>query len=91
MLDPWRSSGTDDFNLPHSGKVALSGLLLLFGMVAWFALTAEKPVPSQVVQHQGVIEPQRIAVGDGRVMSCLFFPAPSHAISCDWVHGGPGK
>lgn len=77
--------------LPTAGTVAVSLLLLLGALIIWFALTAEKtpttPPPSVVpaANPTGVSE-QRIVLTDGRTMSCLFFPAPSHQISCDWTH-----
>lgn len=80
-------------DLPYARQIAVIGLLVLFGTVVWFALTAEKqppPVeerPARTTGQQGVTE-QRITMNDGRTMTCLLFPG--NAVSCDWAHAYRG-
>jgi hypothetical protein len=74
--------------LPYVKQVTVTGLVVLFIIVAWFALTAEKPSPVDqrpvpTSEQQGISE-QRITLSDGRVLMCLTFPGASASVSCDW-------
>lgn len=95
-FDRDRERDLNDFELPYYKQITVGGLAILFGLVLWFALTAEdsksapvNPRPTQTTQQQNITE-QRITLSDGRSMMCLFFPNPTHAISCDWTHAKVG-
>lgn len=73
MHGPDRKPNPDDFELPYYKQVTVGGLAILFGMVLWFALTAEKPTPPvDPYPEQQTTQQQRIALTDGRSMTCLF-------------------
>lgn len=71
---------------PYLKTVAVSGLILLGLIIAWFAITAPDPAPRpstppQTTEQASVTE-QRIALADGRILLCLSFPGQQ--VSCDW-------
>jgi hypothetical protein len=80
--------------LPYVKTVTIVALATLAMIIAWFALTAEKPVPTQdanssspsagLTAAQLNIAENRIILSDGRLVTCLVFPAPGYTTSCDW-------
>lgn len=78
----------------HFRTLILLALTLLVLVITYFAFTAPDPPPTtppnpgpaQTASQAGVVE-ERITLTDGRVTTCLFFPGPEHAISCDWHSG----
>lgn len=72
----------------HFRTLTLAACTVLAVTIAWFALTAPdlpdpQTTPTPTAREVGVTE-QRISLTDGRTVTCLFFPGPEHAISCDW-------
>lgn len=75
----------------HFRTLTLTGLAVLAVTIAWFAFTAPdlpdlpdpQTTPTPTARQAGVTE-ERITLTDGRTVTCLFFPGPEHAISCDW-------
>jgi hypothetical protein len=86
MHDPYRELQH------HARQATMAVLVILFGLVLWFALTADtspavptRESPARTTQDQGISE-QLIVMNDGRTVLCLSFPGPGHVISCDWPH-----
>lgn len=93
---PHHHHGGDHFDLPR-WPTARTWMLITLAVLAlavfWLALTADptqrtpprSAPPPSTATVTGVTEHQ-VSLTDGRSMTCLFFPAPSRAISCDWTN-----
>lgn len=74
---------------PSMKSVAVTMLVVLSLLIAWLALHADRPPavdpypPAQSTSQAGVTE-QRLTLTDGRTLTCLSFPGPAPAVSCDW-------
>lgn len=74
----------------HFRMTALIALGVLALLILWFAATARQadeypnpPIPAQSTQQANVAE-HRLTLSDGRTLTCLTFPGPTPAVSCDW-------